>query len=339
MFFYAQNKFDINTFVCYNETSINTKIKGGFWHMEITNDINIYKVRGKDVMLDSDLAKIYGYKNGTKTLNQFVKRNIELFNDNNYFQLTNEEILNLKSQFGTSSYQIRNLKFQNGTSIFQNYGGLRKLPNVFTIEGIRILNSVIRKANKEEIYEKIIKKFKEKETETSLIIPGNKGKITDLIYEVRGVQVMLDSDLAHLYECKNGTKTINLAVKRHPNRFPENFYFQLTESEIKNLNLCSRFQFETLNKNNRGSNIKYLPYVFTEEGVAMLSSVIKTPIADKVNVEIMSAFVLMRKFISNNLIEQKYINNLVFKHDTEIKLLQESFEEFEKKKKKYRNIF
>ena len=82
--------------------------------------------------------------------------------------------------------------------------------------------------------------------------------IKNMIYEIRGKQVKFDFDLAKLYQCKNGTKTINLAVKRNIDRFPNDFYFQLTIEE------CSRFQFETLN-NTRGHNIKYLPYVFTEQ--------------------------------------------------------------------------
>lgn len=85
-------------------------------------------------------------------------------------------------------------------------------------------------------------------------------RIEDLIYEVRGKQVMLDRDLARLYGCANGTKTINLAVKRHINRFPERFMFQLTKEECTHF---SRFQSETLMS--RGYNIKYLPYVFTEQ--------------------------------------------------------------------------
>ena len=71
-------------------------------------------------------------------------------------------------------------------------------------------------------------------------------KVENLIYEIRGKQVMLDSDLARLYKCANGTKSINLAVKRHINRFPERFMFQLTEEEYDNL----RFQSETANVNN-----------------------------------------------------------------------------------------
>ena len=130
-----------------------------------------------------------------------------------------------------------------------------------------------------------------------------------MIYEIRGKQVMLDSDLAELYKCKNGTKTINLAVKRHINRFPERFMFQLTKDEYYEI---LRFQFETLELE-QGKYSKYLPYVFTEQGVAMLATVLRTPVAEEVSIRIMDAFVAMRKYISTNLIEQKYINDLVLK--------------------------
>lgn len=153
-------------------------------------------------------------------------------------------------------------------------------------------------------------------------------KIENLIYEIRGKQVMFDSDLARLYECVNGTKTINLAVKRHINRFPERFMFRLTEEEVKN---CSRFQFETLKE--RGHNIKYLPYVFTEQGVAMLATVLRTKVAEDVSIKIMDAFVAMRKYISSNLLEQKYINNMVLEDHDKIKVLEESFNKLEEKKK------
>ncbi len=160
----------------------------------------------------------------------------------------------------------------------------------------------------------------------SLIV--NDKNITNMIYEIRGKQVMLDSDLAILYECKNGTKEINQAVKNNKDRFPENFCFQLTLEEYDIL----RSKFLTLKKG-RGAHRKYLPYVFTEQGVAMLSGIIKSEIAVNISIAIMNAFVLMRKYISNELIEQKYINNLVIKHDEDIKLLQESFNKFEEKRK------
>ena len=151
-------------------------------------------------------------------------------------------------------------------------------------------------------------------------------KIEDMIYEIRGKQVMLDSDLARLYKCKNGTKTINLAVKRHINRFPERFMFQLTKDEYDYL----RFQTETAKENNMS---RTLPYAFTEQGVAMLAAILRTPVAEWISIQIMDAFVTMRKYISTNLLEQKYINKMVLEHDCQIKLLQDSFQKIEEKKK------
>ena len=157
------------------------------------------------------------------------------------------------------------------------------------------------------------------------VIVKNDVKIENMIYEIRGKQVMLDSDLARLYGCKNGTKSLNLAVKRHINRFPERFMFQLTKEEYSSI--YSRFQFETLNKNNQkqGLNIKYLPYVFTEQGVAMLSAILKTDVAEEISIKIMDAFVAMKSIINTSLIEQKYFNELTIKNTEDIKLLQESF--------------
>ena len=154
-----------------------------------------------------------------------------------------------------------------------------------------------------------------------------KENIENLIYEVRGKQVMLDSDLAWLYQCSNGAKTVNQAVKRHIKRFPERFMFQLTENEFNFL----RSQIGTSKIETRGGRT-YLPYVFTEQGVAMLSSVLRTPVAEEVSVRIMDAFVAMKKYISNNLLEQKYYNDMIIRHDSEIKILQESFSKFEEKK-------
>lgn len=153
------------------------------------------------------------------------------------------------------------------------------------------------------------------------ILEGNK-KIENMIYEIRGKQVMLDSDLSKLYQCKNGTKSINLAVKRHINRFPERFMFQLTEEEANDL----RFQIETANNKTRT-----LPYAFTEQGVAMLSSILRTEVAEEVSIAIMDAFVAMKKYISSSLLEQRYINNMVLEHEKEIKLLKNTFSSFQEK--------
>ena len=162
------------------------------------------------------------------------------------------------------------------------------------------------------------------------IVLKNDEIIENLIYEIRGRQVMLDSDLARLYGCANGTKTINLAVKRHINRFPERFMFQLTIEESENI----RFQLETKYGKMETRGGKYnKPYVFTEEGVAMLATVLRTPVAEEVSIKIMDAFVLMCKYISNNLLEQQAIKSKLFEHDLEIKALKDTFKCFEEKKK------
>lgn len=152
--------------------------------------------------------------------------------------------------------------------------------------------------------------------------------IQNLIYEVRNQQVMLDSDLARLFNCKNGTKDVNKAVKRNVDRFPEDFYFQLSNEECKTI---SRFQNGTL-KLKQGQNIKYLPFVFTEEGVAQLASILHTEVAAQMSVAIMRAFVFLRHYVEDNLLDQKYYNNLTLKNNLEIKELQESFNSFKEDK-------
>lgn len=137
----------------------------------------------------------------------------------------------------------------------------------------------------------------------------NNKKIENMIYKIRGKEVMLDNDLAKLYGCANGTKTINLAVKRNIERFPDNFYFQLTKKEFENL----KFQNETSSY----GGIRKLPYVFTEQGVAMLSSVLRTKNAAKISVNIMQAFVAMRHSIIENkdiYISLNNINNELLSH-------------------------
>ncbi|MCL2801705.1 MAG: ORF6N domain-containing protein [Treponema sp.] len=118
---------------------------------------------------------------------------------------------------------------------------------------------------------------------------GNEIPIQDLIYEIRGQKVMLDSDLAQLYEIE--TKLLNKAVKRNMERFPDFFMFKLTEDEFNSL----RFQFGTSKKGKGGR--RYLPYVFTEHGVLMLSSVLNSKKAISVNIEIMVAFIKMRQYV------------------------------------------
>ena len=134
-------------------------------------------------------------------------------------------------------------------------------------------------------------------------------EIVNRIQTIRGNQVMLDSDLAELYQVE--TRTINQAVKRNSDRFPGDFRFQLTLDEVNNLrsqnatlddNLSSRSQNVILkrDKHIRGKNIKYLPHAFTEQGVAMLSAVLRSKIAVLVSIQIMQAFISMRKFLLQN---------------------------------------
>ena len=146
--------------------------------------------------------------------------------------------------------------------------------------------------------------------------------IENLIYDVKGKQVMLDTDLAVLYNTE--PKRINEAVYRNKEKFPERFCFRVTEEEYNSL----KSQVATSKGGSRKGHT-----AFTEQGVAMLATVLKTPVATKASIKIMDAFVAMRKYISSNLIEQKYINNQVMKNTEDIKLLQESFQKFEERRK------
>ena len=137
--------------------------------------------------------------------------------------------------------------------------------------------------------------------------------IKDMIYVIRGKEVMLDSDLAKLYECKNGTKEINQAVKRNVEKFPNDFCFQLTKEEY--LNLRSQLVTSSLQDNYGGR--RYNPYVFTEQGVAMLATILKTSVATKVSIDIMRAFVEMRRFINSN----KEMFTRVISIENDLKLL------------------
>ena len=135
-------------------------------------------------------------------------------------------------------------------------------------------------------------------------------EIKNLIYTIRGKQVMLDSDVAMLYHYL--TKRINEAVKRNKERFPENFCFQLTTEEIENIKMSnevlnfksknnwSQFATSSKSENIKHRGKKYLPYVFTEQGIAMLSGLLKNNIAVQVSINIMNAFVEMRKFLIQN---------------------------------------
>ena len=157
------------------------------------------------------------------------------------------------------------------------------------------------------------------------IIIKDKINIEDMIYEIRGVQVMLSSDVAKLYRVE--TRIINQVIKRNISRFPDKFCFQLTDEEINDLS--SRSQFVILNKSNnyRGYNIKYLPYVLTEQGIMMLSCLLKSDIAVKVNIEIIDVFVKMRKYFANS------INNseILINHENRLLSLEDTLDKFKEK--------
>ncbi len=119
--------------------------------------------------------------------------------------------------------------------------------------------------------------------------------IQSRIYMFRGVQVMLDSDLAELYGVE--TKYLNKATKRNIERFPVDFMFRLSEQEFESLN---NLRFQNVTSSSVHGGRRYLPYVFTEQGVAMLSAVLKSSTAVKMSIKIINAFITMRKFISTN---------------------------------------
>ena len=130
-------------------------------------------------------------------------------------------------------------------------------------------------------------------------------EIKNLIYTIRGKQVMLDSDVAMLYHYE--TKKVNQAVKRNIDRFPERFCFQLTEEELENM--WSQIVTTSKLEDYKYRSKKYLPYVFTEQGIAMLSGILKSEVAVQASIKIMDAFVEMRKFISiNKNLFEKVIN-------------------------------
>lgn len=181
----------------------------------------------------------------------------------------------------------------------------------------------------------------------------SKEEIKRLIYTIRGKQVMIDNDVARLYHYT--TKNINKAVKRNIERFPEEFCFQLTENEFQTLRFQIgtskqnesqnlRFQIETskqsseINNNLRGGR-RYLPYVFTEQGIAMLAGVLKNDIAVKVSLNIINSFIEMRKFIASNGQVFERLTNMEYKlleHDKKFDIV---FDQLQKEENIKQKIF
>jgi len=159
------------------------------------------------------------------------------------------------------------------------------------------------------------------------VVKYDVNNIKNLIYNIRGKQVMLDSDVAMLYHYE--TKYINLAVRRNKERFPENFCFQLNETELANLRL--QFATSSLEKEKYGGR-RYLPYVFTEQGIAMLSGLLKNKIAIQVSINIMNAFVEMRRFLLNNGQVFTRLTNVEYKLLEHDQKFNDIFNEFQKNK-------
>ena len=146
--------------------------------------------------------------------------------------------------------------------------------------------------------------------------------IQQKIFEIRGQKIMLDFDLANLYEVD--TKVFNQAIKRNLDSFPGDFMFQMTKDEWDSL----RSQIVTL-KNGRGQHKKYLPYAFTEHGVTMLASVLKSPKARKMNIEIVRAFIALRKWAVNHreLISQiAELRQRLGEHDVQLNQIYDAIE-------------
>ncbi|MTH17846.1 ORF6N domain-containing protein [Flavobacterium sp. LC2016-01] len=152
--------------------------------------------------------------------------------------------------------------------------------------------------------------------------------ISNKIYFIRGQKIMLDSDLALLYDVE--TKRLNEQVKRNLSRFPEDFMFQLTENEYNS----SRSQIATL-KNGRGSNLKYLPYAFTEHGILMLSSILKSDKAIQTNIQIMRIFTKVRQMLLDTTeikVDILQIQKKLENHDKNIELVFSYLDELTEKK-------
>ncbi len=239
----------------------------------------ILLLRGQKVLLDADLAALYEVT--TKRFNEQVRRNTKRFPADFMFQLSQDEWISLRSQFAT---------LKEGRGQHRKY-----LPHVrvqyvgdvpqFVIQSAGGALPSIAESHRQRIQNMPIGSQKPSPS------PENPAP---LIYLLRGEKVLLGEHLADLYAVP--VKVLNQAVKRNIDRFPEDFMFQLSRDEMHAV-LRSRSQIVTLK---RGQNIKYLPYAFTEQGIAMLSSVLRSPRALEVNIAIMRTFVRLRRLMDSN---------------------------------------
>ena len=168
-------------------------------------------------------------------------------------------------------------------------------------------------------------------TKEENLVENKTEDIKQKIYTIRGKQVILDSDVAALYQCE--TKYVNRVVKRNIERFPEEFCFQLNEDEFEFL----RCQIVTLNKNGRGKHRKYLPYVFTEHGITMLAGLLNSPIAIDISIKIIDSFIMMRRLVSTNGDIFKRLTDVEYKLLEHNKKFDEVFDKLEQKNEKETN--
>ena len=156
----------------------------------------------------------------------------------------------------------------------------------------------------------------------SQIVASNHGippeRIERRILLIRGQKVMLDADLAELYEIE--TKELNLAVRRNPERFPEDFRVQLSAQEFHNL------RFQSVTSSSWGGR-RYRPYAFTEQGVAMLSSVLRSPRAIQVNIAIMRAFVKLREILATHRDLARRLDEMESRYDAQFKVVFDAIRE------------
>ena len=282
---------------------------------EIKN--KIIEVRGKKVILASDLAKLFNIE--TKRINENVKRNRNKFSNNDCFQVDKKEYEKIVLWSQDLSLRSQTTTLNENKNSRGNH--LKYLPYVFTSNGIEVLVSILKSSKIKLIAKEFLEVFDE-ENSYEIIKKSpeiQEINIQNMIYKIRKERVILDYDLANLYEYSQGVKALNQAVKRNIKRFPKDFYFQLTEDKFDIL----RSQIVTANK--KITKQRTLPYVFTEHGVAMLASILKTDIATNMSIKIIRTFVAMRQYLENNNNLMLNINNINNRLDNfDIKFLKQN---------------
>ena len=268
----------------------------------------IYNLDGTYVILCSDLAKILNLE--TKYLNRIINRNITLFNNNSILILNDEQSSKLFFLV-TNRHQIN----------MDTRGGKYKKPKVLTYKGITTLNYIVKNIQIKNKLDLVLSEFDKLNNKNIITIKDK--NIRDMIFKLNGIPVILDSDLANLFECKNGTKEINQALKNNIEKFPEEYFYHILDSEL--INLKSKILTSSLNNyggSRKGHN------VFTEKGVLMLATIIHTKVAIETSIKIIDAFVVMKHYLTENGDIYKSITNINNKlndHSEKIELLMSNF--------------